>query len=154
MEIMHKGYKILIDEEDYDKFTKWNWQITKKHGIYLYRVAQRAGYVNNSVYFHKYIMGEPKGVVVDHINGNTLDNRKCNLRICTQAENMRNQKKSTRNTSGYKGVSWSKKDKVWMARIAKNGKQIYIGSYKTPEAAYAAYCKAAKELHGEFAKLA
>ena len=90
---------------------------------------------------------------VDHINGNPLDNRKSNLRICTNAENQRNRGVNKNNTSGYKGVCWAKQNKKWKARIKHNGKLIHLGYYKDKEEAARAYDKKAKELHGEYAYL-
>jgi len=133
--------KFLIDKEDIgilgDKF----WYL------------QNTGYVNNKkgIPLHRLIMNCPKGKYIDHINGNKLDNRKANLRICTNAENLRNRAMTKKNKSGYKGVHWSNRYKKWVASIGKNYKVFVLGQYNTPEEAYAAYCKAAMELHGEFA---
>jgi lambda repressor-like predicted transcriptional regulator len=91
---------------------------------------------------------------VDHINGNRLDNRRENLRICTQHENNRNIWKPDQNRSGYKGVSFDARRSQWRARIKdQNGKEKWLGYFDTPEVAYGAYCAAAKECHGEFANL-
>lgn len=88
----------------------------------------------------------------DHINGNTLDNREENLRSATNAQNTQNQGLRLDNTSGYKGVTWDKRDKKWKAQIEANGKGKSLGNFDTPELAYQAYCEAAKKLHGEFAR--
>ena len=90
---------------------------------------------------------------VDHINGNPLDNRKSNLRICTNAENQRNKGVYKNNKSGYKGVHWFKRDKKWQAQIKHNNKSIHIGLYEDKEEAARAYDKKAKELHGNFKNL-
>lgn len=73
---------------------------------------------------HRLIMGFPVNMEVDHINGDTLDNRRCNLRICTHAENMANRKIHRDNTSGYRGVYWSKERNMWRVQIYINGKKI------------------------------
>lgn len=99
-------------------------------------------------YIHRMIMSEPPGMVIDHIDGNKLDNRKENLRICTQQQNGWNRGKPSNNTSGFKGVCWHKQTQKWQAII--NHK--HIGYFKTAEKAYEAYVKAAQELHGDFAK--
>jgi hypothetical protein len=91
---------------------------------------------------------------IDHINGNTLDNRKANLRICTRAENNCNIKRRKNNTSGYKGVSFDKRKKKWSAYISKNYKHYFLGYFVTPEEAYIAYCKASKKYHGEYGRIA
>ena len=98
---------------------------------------------------------------VDHINGNTLDNRKENLRLCTNQQNAMHRGKTKNNKSGYKGVRYMKKkkgminehSKPWQAQIYLNQKQIYLGCYKTPEEAARAYDKKAIELFGEYATL-
>lgn len=86
---------------------------------------------------------------IDHINGDPLDNRFCNLREATRHQNMHNTKKRA-GTSRYKGVS--KSFGKWKAQIRANGNPIHLGQFATEEEAHAAYCKAAKELHGEFAR--
>lgn len=90
--------------------------------------------------------------IVDHIDGNSLNNTRSNLRICTRAQNCLNSKRPKHNTSGYKGVAWSKKNNKWQATIKFNGKLHWLGLFDTPEEAHKAYCKAATELHGEFAR--
>jgi hypothetical protein len=78
---------------------------------------------------HRVVVNAPKGTVVDHINGDSLDNRKENLRICTNAENVRNSPKHSNNTSGYKGVIWAKREQKWCAQIIVDGKLINLGYY-------------------------
>lgn len=114
------------------------------------------GYAFNLKYglLHKLIIDCPKGMTIDHINGDKLDNRKSNLRICTQAQNCQNRPKKRGSKSKYKGVSWHREMKKWVANICYNKKQIRIGFYNTPEEAYKAYCLKANELHGEFARFA
>lgn len=88
---------------------------------------------------------------IDHINGVKSDNRISNLRLATRAENLRNIGRRNKNTSGYKGVS--RVGNKWQARITANMKKIYIGLFDTREEAYAAYCKEAGKLHGDFANV-
>ena len=96
-------------------------------------------------------MNAPKGMSVDHINGNKLDNRKSNLRICTHAENLRNLKKAKNNTSGFKGVSWYSKSKKWRAVITFGGKYHHLGLFVKKQDAIDAYNQKAKEYFGQFA---
>ena len=133
----------LIDKDDLDKLEGSLWYM---QGDYI--ASRRMGLL------HRLIMNCPKGMTIDHINHDKLDNRKSNLRICTQSENSQNIGKKKTNTSGYKGVSLDKNTGKWRASIMKNRKSYVIGNYNTPEEAHAAYCKTAKELHGEFAKTA
>lgn len=80
---------------------------------------------------------------IDHVNGKTDDNRKSNLRLATVKQNLENTGKPKNNTSGFKGVSFNKPTKKWMAYIKNHGKRIYLGLYLTPDLAFAAYCEAA-----------
>lgn len=88
---------------------------------------------------------------IDHINGDRADNRLCNLREATNAENLRNCAAYANNTSGYKGVTWDKRANKWKGQIMVGGKSRHLGYFASPEEAHAAYCKAAEELFGEFA---
>lgn len=88
---------------------------------------------------------------VDHINGDGLDNRRENLRICTHAENTRNKRMLGANTSGFKGVSWHKGDRKFRAQITVNKRKIHLGNFDDAEMAHEMYCLAADMLHGEFA---
>lgn len=98
---------------------------------------------------------DPEGKLIDHVNGDRLDNRIENLRIATYSQNSANAKRHSRNTSGLKGASKVVKDGIWTGRwqasITFNRKQINLGSFKTKEAAHAAYVTAAERLQGEFA---
>lgn len=96
-----------------------------------------------------YVYGEwPEEI--DHINGDPRDNRLCNLRACTRAQNSRNQRATSRSKSGVRGVS--KKFRRWQVQITHDGMERYVGSYETLEEARSAYYAAAIELHGEFAR--
>lgn len=86
---------------------------------------------------------------IDHINGNRSDNRIANLREATALQNLRNSAKRKNNTSGYKGVSFEKRTKKWIARIKLDAKRLHIGSFDTPEEAHLAYCAAAATHFGE-----
>ncbi len=92
-------------------------------------------------------------VIVDHINGNRLDNRKSNLRFATVAQNAQNRKKVSGGSSIYLGVTYHKRDERWQASVRHDGKRYHAGIHKTEEEAARAYDVKAKELHGEFARL-
>lgn len=98
-------------------------------------------------------MPVPKGMVTDHINGNKLDNRRENLRVCTQQENSRNRKIAKHNKCGFKGVIWDDGRKKWRAQLRHGGKTINAGRYETKELAAMAYNQRAATLFGIFAKL-
>lgn len=148
----------LIDDVDGD-LRSFFWQAAKRKDgrIIAQRAVQRDGYRGTEI-MHRVILSRMMGrpllpkEQVDHINLNPLDNRRANLRLATNSQNQHNRRKYKNNTSGYKGVFWHKKNKRWTAGIRLSGKRIYLGSFSTAELAYKAYCDAAKELHGEFAR--
>jgi hypothetical protein len=95
-----------------------------------------------------FVYGYFPDCAIDHINEDPSDNRICNLRLDTNKENPQNISKLRRtNTSGYIGVSWSSRNKKWMAQIKLDNKTIYLGLYNTPEEAHAAYLCAKREHH-------
>lgn len=151
---MSSGREVLIDSADLNLVTQYKWRVSAGYAKAHDRTNQ-AGVDAKGVFLHRLVMGctVGDGRYVDHINGNRLDNRKSNLRICSQAENMRNTKIRSDNRSGFKGVRSHKGGSKWTASISVNKKRTYLGIFDTPEAAYDAYCKAAQELHGEFANL-
>lgn len=101
---------------------------------------------------HRVILGAKPGQSVDHINGNGLDNRRSNLRICTHAENMRNRRRNYNNKSGYKGVTPDRNGR-YRVNIGIDGKFIALGCYASPEEGAWAYDRAAVEHFGPFARL-
>lgn len=122
---------VLLDDDDYDRIIKekYSLSVTWDKTIKNFYVAFTKKPENsNSRLLHRYLLNPPKGMTIDHINRNPLDNRRCNLRICTQFENNQNQK---HNTSGKVGVSYSKQDKGYVAYIRVNRKQIRLGFFKT-----------------------
>ena len=103
---------------------------------------------------HTLILQTPKGMCSDHINGDGLDNRRCNLRICTYAENAHNRNKYVRQKASiYKGVCWHNTMRKWMPSITICGKRIYLGFFESEVEAAKSYNEAAKKYYGEFAKL-
>ena len=155
MTINIKGYDVQIDDEDWDKVKGYTWRISKKknsNDVYI-RAHQ---YVNNKrvdISLHRFIMGCIYGdnKMVDHINHNTLDNRKCNLRFCTGQENNQNRRKPVINTTGYKGVRVSTGTNRWGAVVSINRKNIRVGTYDSPEEAAHMYDMLALKLQGDFA---
>jgi len=103
-------------------------------------------------FVHKLIMNGGVGTVTDHINGDRADNRKANLRVCSQAQNARNARLSRRSSSGYKGVSWDCRGR-WLARIRVDGELKHLGRFDCKIEAAKVYNVAAVKYFGEFAKL-
>lgn len=147
----------LIDKEDYEKVMIWRLKTTR--GVKLRKWRRHAkGYVGTGKkirFLHRVVLDIKKNaqLSVDHINGNILDNRKSNLRICTHAENTRNRGIRSDNKTGFKGVSLSESGRRFAARIKVNYKNIRLGYFEKKEDAARAYDKAAREFHGEFARL-
>lgn len=138
--------KILISPEDEDFVLKKVWFFS---GIYL--ATSEDGV---QTYLHRRILNALKGQVVDHINGDTLDNRRHNLRICTQAQNNLNAAKTTSpRTSQYKGVSFRKSHGLFQATISKDKIQYHLGYFVTENEAALAYNLGAVKIHGPFARL-
>jgi hypothetical protein len=94
----------------------------------------------------------PDGMQIDHINGEPWDNRISNLRLATHSQNSRNARKRVDNTSGLKGASWDARNKKWSANICVDSRPKHLGYFATKEEAHSAYCTAAKEFHGAFAR--
>jgi hypothetical protein len=105
------------------------------------------------VLMHRVLTLATPGTVVDHKNGNPLDNTRRNLRVCTHADNMKNRRLNANNRSGFKGCYLDKRAKVprWRAEIRSDGKRYCLGSFPSPDLAHQAYRQAAVRLHGEFA---
>lgn len=152
----------LVNDEDFEYLNQWKWCAhwsPKTNSFYAVRNEMTAEGKYKTVRMHRVIMKEPVGKVVDHDNHNTLDNRKENLRVCEQAENMHNFRRPSNNTSGYKGVtinrqkSKSRVREYITAQIGVNGKVLRLGYYKTLRDAARAYNEAAIKYFGEFALL-
>lgn len=99
------------------------------------------------------ILNATKSEVIDHIDGDTLNNLRANLRICSRSQNGANRSKPKESTSKYMGVSWDKQYSRWVAQITKNGRVSKIGRFDVEEEAGLAYNKMALKLHGDFARL-
>lgn len=148
-----KGYKALVDDADYEALSQYRWHALDCIGRVI---AVRAIYNPNGaprrVYMHRIIANTPDGMETDHINGDTLDNRRANLRTCTHQENTRNAKPRA-HSSKYKGVAYSRQAHKWIAQIRHNNKLIYLGAFDDEADAARAYDDRAIKLFGEFAYL-
>ncbi|MFP5506331.1 MAG: HNH endonuclease [Gammaproteobacteria bacterium] len=141
------GLASVIDD-DRSAIASGNWfglRIVTKRREYVYAVGNHGG---KRVYLHRLLTGAERGQVVDHINGNTLDNRIENLRLCSHQENMRNRRPQT-DRALPQGV-WAEKSGRFSSGITVCGKTIHLGMFDTPDAAHAAYVQAKNQYHGEF----
>ena len=147
-----QGKVALVDDEDFEYLNQWKWHL-HKNGNQLYaRIVFYENKKRKGIYMHRFIL-EPKEKCIDHMNGNGLDNRKCNLRICERHENALNRSININNLSGFKGVSWHKPSEKWRAQIQYKKICYHLGNYEKRIDAAKAYNKAAIKFHGEFAKL-
>lgn len=130
-----------IDQEDLRLVDGRRWHMDRDGAVWCHDFKNRT-----TAKLHRIITGAQKGMDVDHINHNRLDNRRCNLRVCTHADNMMNH-------AGYKGSQRGiiKAKNRWQARIMARRVNHYLGSFKTPEEAIAAHRAAERRLRGEFA---
>ncbi len=145
----------IVDDADYAWLSKYRWyagfdkptqnDYAKRHlavGVNKYK----------KIKMHRDILGvtDPK-IQVDHKNGDTLDNRRENLRVATSSQSNANRRRNKNNKSGFKGVTWDKRKQTWRATIY-HGKQYHLGYFDTPEGAHDAYVAKALELFGGFAR--
>lgn len=136
----------LVDSDDLERIRGFKWELSRKG--YVISRKMKAG-VLKRMFLHRIINRTPRSMVTDHINGDKLDNRKLNLRSCSNGENVSNQKVRADNTLGFKGIRKNKRK--WSAQIGKDGRHIAIGTFNTKLEAATAYDKAALRLHGAFA---
>lgn len=150
--VLRNGETTLLDAEDYYKFKDKVWS---KHSQGY--AVRSEGSVRKGTYkqylLHREIVNAQSGEYVDHINRNCLDNRKDNLRVCSNKENVVNSAGNRNSSSRYKGVSWYDPTKNWTARIKSDNKLHHLGRFNNEEDAAKAYDKKAKELFGEYAFL-
>ena len=140
-----KGNEFYFDLEDYDKIKDYYWY--NRYGYFSNET------INGKIYLHKLIMNvsELENMVIDHINRQRNDNRKCNLRLATVIQNSYNANIPKDNTSGYIGITWDKSRNKWIAGIKVNYKRINLGRYHDIEDAIKVRLKAEKQYFGEFA---
>lgn len=142
------GYTVIVDDADHAWAAGISWygQVHKGGRVYANNRSRGA--------MHRLLLGiTDRRVHVDHKNGNGLDNRRENIRPATPSQNLQNTKRSRRNTSGYKGVSFDRRTKSFAARIMVGGKNVHLGRFKTAEEARDAYDWAVAMHRGEFGVL-
>lgn len=144
-----QGKYAKVDDTDFEYLSQWKWRCSSNgYTNYAVRLGPRPKREHFSM--HKELLS---ALGVDHKNGDGLDNQRKNLRYTTPSENLANRRTYKNNTSGYKGVSWHSRDKLWIAQASKEGKRYRIGKFETAKEASDQYLKKMKELYGEFASL-
>jgi len=146
-----KGKFALVDAEDYDELIKYKWCVSLGYAVRtIWHPTEKR---RETISMHRQLLNgqyTKDKKYTDHINLNSLDNRKCNLRICTNSENMANSK---RRQSAIKGVHWDDQRQKWVAQICYRYKRCFLGRFTFLSDAIIAYDTKAKELFGEFALL-
>ncbi len=137
---LSRGKVALVSDEDYASVAQFKWCYSATG------YAVRSTWPDNKlVYMHRFILGATKGSEVDHVNGDGLDNRRSNIRVCTRSQNMANRK--------AKGMYWDKGRNRWVVRVYVNRKVVFYGRYKGEAEASEAYIDAKKLHHKEFVRV-
>lgn len=146
-----QGYEALVDDEDVVWLSAYTWRVTRRGRCLLARTwGPRSKGRRETIYMQRLIFGAGPGDIVDHANGDGLDNRRCNLRLATPVQDAANR---VRRGAGFKGVSWDRWAKKWHVRVGARENRINCGRYDDEEEAARAYDAAAAARYGEFAKL-
>lgn len=145
----HPNTFAIVDDDGFDFLNQWKWCVGPCG--YVARGQWEGGRVR-TIKLHHLVVSAPPGMQRDHINGNRLDNRRENLRVCTHAENGKN-KKPRAGRSLFKGVSWRPDKGLFAAGIRANGRRLHLGYFRTEQDAASAYNDAAVKYYGEFASL-
>lgn len=152
---LSQGKFAIVDDEDYDRLIamgKWSYQ--RGYAVRTYREKTNQGvFIKKNTSMHRVLLNANEGDIIDHINGDRFDNRKSNLRICSNAQNIRNSGLRKNNLSGFKGVYFHKRTGKWYSQIRTDKKRLFLGSFETDIQAAIAYNAAALIHHGQFAKL-
>lgn len=145
---LSRGMFAIVDAADFPKLFGHKWYAVRRHRNF-YAETKING---KPVLMHIFLIGKRRGFVTDHINGDGLDNRRCNLRFATHLQNMANRKRAIHSKSGFKGVHQDQYG-GFVAAARKNGEYHYAGYFHSAKEAALAYDAKAKEIHGEFARL-
>lgn len=141
-----RQWLVMVDDEDYEFLEQFKWQVDREKSVKTHANPRL-----KDILMHRVIMKPKKGVEIDHIDGNRLNNQKSNLRFATSSQNKINRGPRKDNKSGFKGVSWHKQRNLWTARIMTGGKYKHLGLFKTLEEAAEAYNAEATTYYGEYA---
>lgn len=142
-----QGKFALVDDADFERLSQFKWCVNGRGYAEAWDIKNK-----KTFRMHRFLMGFPEDKNIDHINGNKIDNRIINLRVCTQQGNTMNMSVHKDNPTGYKGVSWDKAREKYEACIRVNKRKKFLGRFDTAVEAAKAYNKAAKESYGEFSR--
>ena len=151
-----KGEYALVDNEIFEWLNQWKWQCFARGSRKAATRTDYSGGKKKTIYMHRLMLGltdSKRSSYTDHANGNGLDNRRKNLRICNSSLNQANSEGHFDNKSGYKGVYWYKELNKWTAQIGVNKRKIFLGRFDDKKDAAVAYNNAAQEYFGDFARL-
>lgn len=149
-----QGKFAIVDDADFEWLNQWKWCFNKGYAvrtIYLEKINRK--WKIKKISMHRLIINTPDSMETDHIDNNKLNNQRQNLRIATSSQNKFNMPKSPNNTSGYKGVNWSKDHKKWRVAMQINKEFIHVGYFLNKNDAYKAYLKATKIYQRNFSFL-
>lgn len=148
-----QGKHAIVDTVDFERISKFKWAYSNGYARRVIRPHRTKQVV---IFMHREVLYVPDGMLPDHINGNGIDNRRSNLRVCTRSQNCRNKQKiRSKTTSKYKGVYWSKTQRKWKAEIKidrATKTRRCLGSFSSEYQAAMAYRIAALKYHKEFAR--
>ena len=143
-----KGKVALLDDADADLVSSYKWHALPGRSTWYATTTIKVEGKYKGLYMHRLIMGQPLGLEVDHIDRDGLNNRRDNLRLATHMQNQVNCRVRVDNTSGYRGVHWSKRAKKWMAQTEHLGKSTHFGCFDNPIDAARAYDRGMRAIHG------
>ena len=151
---LSQGKFAQVDDEDYDYLMQWKWWAGKSTNVFYAGRNVRNDRLRTTIKMHRIIMGyNSHKLCIDHIDGDGLNNQRCNLRFATKPENNMNKKSSIGSSSVYKGVCWDKNSNKWISQIRRDGRKVYFKRFINEIDAAKQYDIWAKELFKDFAKL-
>lgn len=150
-----QGRVAVVDDKDYERLSQWRWFARRERcgNWYAARSVQLGGGRVECLLMHRIILGAEPGQVIDHVDGDGLNNQRSNLRFATPTTNQWNRKSNRNSSSAYKGVSWHKGTSKWAVEIRINGRRQHLGYFSDEKEAAHAYDRVSRKHHGEFARL-
>lgn len=146
-----QGYEAMVDDDDYPSLVEYNWSArVRSHTVYAQRAALLAE-PGDIVLMHRQLLGAPSGILVDHADGNGINNCRYNIRVCSDSQNLQNRRRLRTSSAPYKGIYYE--GPSWVARITLESRTTTLGRFRSAVEAAIAYNSAAKRVFGAFARL-